>query len=109
MCQQDKVDKKNGVGLLQPLPILERPFPSTSMNFNVEFLKVYGLRSILVVVDRFSRHISFIVGPHACPVDVVAKLFHKHFVKYFGIPDDIISDRDTQFTRLYYSSCWNWS
>ena len=56
---------------------------------------------MLVVVDRFSKYAVFIAAPHADTTDVVAELFHKHFVKYFKVPKVIINDRDARFTGRF--------
>ena len=101
ICQQDKCDKKKAAGLLQPLPIPERPFESISMDFVVSFPKVDDMWLVLVVVDRFSKYAVFIAAPHADTTDVVAELFHKHFVKYFKVPKVIINDRDARFTGRF--------
>ncbi|KAK4397848.1 RNA-directed DNA polymerase [Sesamum angolense] len=36
----------------------------------------------------------FIVASHACPAETIAELFFKNVTKYFGVPQDIISDKD---------------
>lgn len=58
---------------------------------------------MFVVVDRFSKYAVFIVAPYTCPVDVVMELFFKNVVKYFGLPSDIISARDTWFTGRFWT------
>ena len=60
VCQVDKIERKVEAGLLQPLPVPEKPGQSISMDFIVGFLEVNGMRSILVVVDRFSKYAVFI-------------------------------------------------
>lgn len=55
-------------------------------------LKVNDMRLILVIGDRFSKYTLFITVPHAYFVDVATKLLHIYFVKYFGVPEDIVSD-----------------
>ena len=37
VCQLDKTEKKKMAGLLQPFPILERPWQSISMDFITRF------------------------------------------------------------------------
>ncbi|KAL0362061.1 UNVERIFIED_CONTAM: Transposon Ty3-G Gag-Pol polyprotein [Sesamum calycinum] len=86
VCQLNKVEKKKETGLLQPLPIPEGPWQSVSMDFIPSFLKVNGIASILVAVDRFSKYGIFMVASHACPTEMVAKLFFKNITKYFGGP-----------------------
>ena len=65
---QDRAEE--GSGLLQPLPILKRPWQCLSMVFISGFPKVEGFRSVLVVVDRFSKYAVFIPAPSECPTDV---------------------------------------
>uniref|UniRef100_A0A803P658 Chromo domain-containing protein n=1 Tax=Cannabis sativa TaxID=3483 RepID=A0A803P658_CANSA len=86
------------MGLLQPLPIPEKPWQSRNMDFIVRFPEVKGFWSILVVVNRFSKYGIFIPMPNACPADVAAELIMKNVVKYFGLAEDIISYRDSKFT-----------
>ena len=71
------------------------------MDFISEFSKVDGMSSVLVVVDHFSKYAIFIGAPSACSADAAAELFFKHVVKYFGLPEDIISDRDARFTGWF--------
>ena len=103
VCQLDKTERKKQAGLLQPLPIPERPWESISMDFIVGLPAVDGFRSIMVVVDRFSKYAVFMAAPHACPAEVAAELFFKHVVKVFGVPRDIISDRDARFTGKFWT------
>ncbi|KAF3662453.1 hypothetical protein FXO37_12442 [Capsicum annuum] len=56
VCQRDKTERMKEVGLLQPLPILERPWLSISMDFISGFLKVDGNASIIVVHDGAANH-----------------------------------------------------
>ena len=49
----NKTERKKEAGLLQPLPIPERPWLSVSMDFISGFPKVDGKASMMVVVDRF--------------------------------------------------------
>ena len=103
VCQQDKVERKKEPGLLQPLPIPDRPWQSVSMDFISGFPKVDGMASVFVIVDRFSKYAIFIGAPKACPADVAAELFFRNVVKYFGLPENIISDRDTRFTGRFWT------
>ncbi|KAL5775969.1 hypothetical protein ACOSP7_013526 [Xanthoceras sorbifolium] len=103
VCQLDKTERREQAGLLQPLPIPKKPWVSISMDFIVGFPAIDGARSILVVVDRFSKYAVFIPAPHACPADKAAELFFKNVVKWFGVPGDIVSDRDARFTGKFWT------
>ena len=104
VCQLDKTERKKEAGLLQPLPIPERPWQSVSMDFILGFPQVDGKGSIFVVVDRFSKYAVFIPAPKVCTADVAAGLFFQHVVKHFGLPEDIISDRDSRFTGRFWTA-----
>ena len=53
---------------------------------------------VLMVVDRYSKDATFIHAPKECSAEQAACLFFKHVVKYWGLPQSIVSDRDTRFT-----------
>lgn len=103
VCQQDKVDNHLPAGLLEPLPIPERPWESLSMDFIVNLPKSEGCRTIMVVVDRFSKYATFIPASKHCPAEEAARLFLKHVVKYWGVPQTIVSDRDPRFTGRFWT------
>ena len=50
------------------------------------------------MVDRFSKYLVFMASLEACRAEEVAKNFFSHVVKHFGLPKDIVSDRDARFT-----------
>lgn len=79
------------------MPILERPWQLISMDFISGFSKVDGFKFIMVMVDRFFKYLVFIPALHECLADIVVELFLKNIVKYFGISDDIVSGRESQF------------
>ncbi|KAL6312910.1 hypothetical protein AAG906_016058 [Vitis piasezkii] len=82
VCQQDKVEQRQPRGLLEPLPIVERPWDSVTMDFIIGLPKSEDNDSIIVEMTR---------------------LFLKHVVKYWGLPKYIISDRDPRFTGKFWT------
>ncbi|RVW28374.1 Transposon Tf2-11 polyprotein [Vitis vinifera] len=103
VCQQDKVEQRQPRGLLEPLPIAERPWDSVTMDFIIGLPKSEDNGSIIVVVDRFSKYATFIAAPTDCTAEETARLFLKHVVKYWGLPKFIISDRDPRFTGKFWT------
>ncbi|KAI3462633.1 hypothetical protein Pfo_019296 [Paulownia fortunei] len=102
VCQQDKVETKQPAGLLEPLPIPDRPWEFITMDFISALPKSEGFRSIMVVVDRFSKYGTFIPCSRDCTAEEAARAFFKNVVKYWGLPRNIVSDRDLRFTgRLW--------
>ncbi|RVW38680.1 Transposon Tf2-12 polyprotein [Vitis vinifera] len=103
VCQQDKVEQRQPRGLLEPLPIAERPWDSVTMDFIIGLPKSEDNDSIIVVVDRFSKYATFIAAPTDYTAEETARLFLKHVVKYWGLPKYIISDRDPRFTGKFWT------
>ena len=62
-CQVDKTERKKEAGLLQPLPIPNRPWQCLLIDFISGFPKVEDFGSVLVVVNRFSKYVIFIPAP----------------------------------------------
>ncbi|KAL0461173.1 UNVERIFIED_CONTAM: Transposon Ty3-I Gag-Pol polyprotein [Sesamum latifolium] len=103
ICQQDKADHQKKAGLLQPLPIPTRLWESVSMDYISGLPKVGDLGSIIVVVDRLSKYATFIAAPKYVTAEGTAHLFFKHIIKYWGLPKDIVSDRDSRFTSVFWT------
>ena len=93
--------------LLQLLPIPEKPWVSVSMDFIVGFPKLDGMNTIMAVVDRFTKYTVFVAAPTMCTVEVATELLYRNVVKYFGIPSDIVSDRNVQFTGRFWIALFN--
>ena len=64
------------------------------MDFIVGFSKVDNMNAIMVVVDRFTKYIVFVVALIVCITEVAIELFYRNVVNYFGVPFDIVSDCD---------------
>ena len=103
VCQQDKGLTQREASLLQPLPIPKSPWIFVSMDFITGMPKVKAMGSIFVVVDRFLKYAMFMAAPSTCTAEVVVDLFYKNVVKYFGLPKDIVSDRDSRFTDRFWT------
>lgn len=54
-----------------------------------------------MIVDQFSKYIIFILALDAYLVEKFVRLFFNNVVKYFDLSKDIISDKDTRFTRKF--------
>uniref|UniRef100_A0A8C5MD31 CD9 molecule n=1 Tax=Leptobrachium leishanense TaxID=445787 RepID=A0A8C5MD31_9ANUR len=60
VCCRSKNPKTLPIGLLQPLPIPERPWAHLSMDFITDLPVSQGNTVILTVVDRFSKMVHFV-------------------------------------------------
>ena len=57
--------------------------------------------SIMVVVDRLTKVVHFIPVKTAYSASDVAYVFIKDVVKLHGVPKNIVSDRDENFTSKF--------
>lgn len=102
ICQRIKHETSKHVGLLQPLSIPPRLWHSISMDF-VKGLPTSNKQNvILVVVDRLTKYVHFIVLAHLYIATRVANLFLQQVFKLHGMSSSIVNDRDTAFTSLFY-------
>ncbi|GBG85804.1 hypothetical protein CBR_g40613 [Chara braunii] len=99
VCQRDKPRTQAPLGLLKPLPIPERPGESLSMDFmDTLVTRKSGMRYIYVIVDRFSKFARLVAMPVTTKTEYVIKMFKENWVRDFGLPKSIVSDRDVRFT-----------
>ncbi|GBG72363.1 hypothetical protein CBR_g11941 [Chara braunii] len=100
VCQRDKPRTQAPLGLLKPNPIPERPGESLSMDFmDTLVTSKSGMRQIFVIVDRFSKYARLIAMSETAKTEYVIMLFKENWVRDFGLPKSIVSDRDVRFTR----------
>ena len=104
ICSRSKIPRHRPYGLLHPLPILEKPWSSISMDFIVDLPPSKGFDSIFVVVDRLTKMAHFVPCDKTVTGEETARLFIDNIYKYHGFPDDIISDRGTQFTSRFWQA-----
>ncbi|GBG59182.1 hypothetical protein CBR_g32198 [Chara braunii] len=99
VCQRDKPRTQAPLGLLKPLPIPAGPGQSVSMDFmDTLVTSKSGKRHIFVIIDRFTKYARLVAMPETARTDYVIKLFKDNWVRDFGLPKSIVSDRDVRFT-----------
>ncbi|GBG93035.1 hypothetical protein CBR_g58303 [Chara braunii] len=99
VCQRDKPRTQAPFGLLKPLPIPAGPGQSVSMDFmDTLVTSRSGKRHIFVIIDRFTKYARLTAMPETARTEHVIKLFMDNWVRDFGLPKSIVSDRDVCFT-----------
>ena len=74
VCQQMKHETYHPAGLLQPLPIPDKPWFAVNMDFIDGLPKSQRMDVIMVVVDRLTKYVHFIVLSHPYSAAKVAHL-----------------------------------
>ncbi|GBG92900.1 hypothetical protein CBR_g57658 [Chara braunii] len=79
--------------------ILTMPGESLSMDFmDTLVTSKSGKRHIFVIVDRFSKYARLVAMPETTKIEYIIKMFKENWVRDFGLPKSIVSDRDVRFT-----------
>ena len=76
----------------------------TGLPPSIEVGQAKASDAILVIIDRYTKVARYIACTKRTDATELARLFFKYWVKDFGVPADIVSDRGTQFTSHYWSA-----
>ena len=106
MCATSKPSNRK-LGLYTPLLVPSRPWESVSMDF------VGGLPMsrkqhdyVYVVVHRFSQMCTLIPCKKTITAEKTVELYFQHVWVHFGLPNSIVSDRDSRFIGNFWSNIW---
>ena len=103
-CTRNKTPRHAPHGQLHPLPIPAGPWKSVSMDFIVELPPAGGYDAILVTVDRFTKMAHFLPTTSNVTAEQTAQLYYQQVWKLHGLPEDIVSDRGSQFVS-HFTRC----
>ncbi|KAJ9508332.1 hypothetical protein QJQ45_011839 [Haematococcus lacustris] len=108
-CQVNKSSAKKLAGLLQPLPIPERPWDSVSMDLIVK-LPASGPNkhdSVLVFVDRLTKMVHLVKTWESMTVTQYAKLFLEHVFRLHGLPRSVVRAEGPSSTTSFGLSAYH--
>lgn len=102
ICQKTKTANFKRYGKLQPHRIPFQPYERVSLDLISGLPLSDGYNAILVIVDLLSKHTQLI--PTDTGLDTVgfAKLFIRHVVSRFGVPLEMIADRDGRWLSRFF-------
>lgn len=103
-CNTNKSSRQLPAGLLQPLPIPQRPWSHIAIDFVTDLPLSQGKTTILSVIDRFSKACRFIPLPKLPTAFETAEALCENVFRFYGLPEDIVSDRGPQFTSRVWSA-----
>lgn len=101
-CQRHKARTTKRARKFHPLPIPPRPFSDVALDFVGPLPTSNGKDLLLTVTDRLSGYTRLIACRTKDGAKEVARLFHDEWVRFFGIPERLVSDRDKLFTSKFW-------
>ncbi|THH26480.1 hypothetical protein EUX98_g7699 [Antrodiella citrinella] len=102
LCQKAKPRRHAPIGLLRPIPIPSRPFEVVTMDFIPELPTSNGFDNVLVIVDKLTKYGLFIPTTTNITEKETADLFFKHVVTHYGLPRQVITDRDARWRNDFW-------
>ncbi|MCO5586450.1 hypothetical protein L7F22_040390 [Adiantum nelumboides] len=103
--KQVKLDRQKAPGLLQPLPISDKPWESIAMDFIFDLPRTpTGNDGIWTSICRFSKQAHFVPVRKKIKSEHMVKLFMHNIFKYHGMPQSIVSDRDPRMMSLFWKA-----
>ncbi len=107
-CQISKSRNRKPLGLLQPLPIPERKWEQTTMDFITQLPKTpRGFDAIMVVVDKLTKMVHLAATHTTATAPSTAELYFDTVSKLHGLQSSIVSDRDSKFTSSFWESLFS--
>lgn len=107
-CSSIKHSTQRSAGLLQPLPIPEQKWEQVTIDFITKLPKTQkkGNTVLVVMTDKLTKMIHIAACKEEVSAAEVAEIFFREVVRLHGIPQSIVSDRDTRFTSNFWKALW---
>ena len=103
-CMRSKPQHHRLYRSLQQLPILEHPWNSISIDFIEKLPSSSGFDIILVIVDRLSKQVIFILTHDTITSAELACLFVIHVFSKHGVLSYVTSDHSSKFVFYFFHS-----
>ena len=102
-CRRSTIPQDKTLGLLKPLPILERPWQYISIDFHELPLDYNRYNIVIILINCFSK-CPFLI-PYYKNIDAkeAAQLYIYYIYWIYGLPDTIISNHRLQFILTFWN------
>lgn len=88
---------------MQPLEPSGRPWTDIQVDFMSGFpVSNEGHDSVAVVIDRFSKQFHVVPTSKTLTAPEFADMFIENVFRHHGLPETIVSDRDSLFTSSFW-------
>ncbi|CAM6102376.1 unnamed protein product [Calypogeia fissa] len=108
-CQKNRMVYRAKGGLLKPLPVSAAPWESISMDFIQGLSMAYGYDVILTIVDHFSKMAYFLPTYKTVSAWEVANMVFNSVFRMWGLPLQILLDRNSRFTWHFWKALFRLS
>ena len=102
ICATSKDTNSKPTGLLHSLPLPDRPWQSIGLDFMGPLPKSNNFDYLLVVIDRLTSQVHLVPTTTTVTARGIMWLILKEVMRLHGIPESIVSDRDTKFTSIFW-------
>ena len=97
LCQRIKNRTEEPIDKSKLSEVPEKPWTHLTVNFITKLPIVARKNAILVVCDRLSKMTYFVATTEGMLAEELARLFQNNVWKLYGLPENIVSDREPQF------------
>jgi len=104
LCNCTKNYPSTPAGKLMPNRIPDRRWQTISVDLITELLRSHRYDAIMVVVDHLSKCAHTVLTTSNVTASGIAQLFRDHVWKLHRLPEEVISDRGTQFVLNFMCS-----
>jgi hypothetical protein len=101
-CKCSKNSRLKPAGLLRPLPIPQKLWQHITMDFKSFNKNRYGYNAILVIMNRLSKRLFFLLTHKTCTAVDLAELYYIFLWRIFGTFETITSNRGPQFVAEFF-------
>ena len=102
-CQQYRDSNQKKLTDPMSLEVPERRWGSLATDFIVSLPKTKdGYDAIITWVDRLTRRVHFLKAKGTDTAEDTANAFFANIFKHHGLPDNVVSDRDSKFTSKFW-------
>jgi Integrase zinc binding domain len=102
VCQTTKDRTQKVPGLLHSLPIPVWPWDSIAMDFVGPFPDSGGYNYLWVVICRLTSMVHLVPIRTTIKASELAWIYVREIVQLHGLPQSIVSDRDSKFTSRFW-------
>src|SRR5260370_4523536 len=104
ICQKMKPDLVGKKGLLRPHNVPQLAWEVVSLNLITGLPCSQGQDAILVVLDKLTKYALYIPTVTTLSQEGFASLFVQQVVQRFGLPLEMIADRDACWAKSFWAS-----